>query len=167
MNKIVIINGQGGAGKDTFVNLCKKHKSNIYNISTIDYVKDIAYSVGWDGAKDEKGRKLLSDLKAALTTYDNIPFNSVCNQIENISDIENDAVIFIHCREPEEICKFKLKYDAIALLVLRGEIHNLGNYSDNNVLLCNYDYQINNNGSLTNLENDAIIFLEKLEKGEI
>ena len=35
-------------------------------ISSVDKVKEIARIAGWNGEKDDKGRKLLADLKAAL-----------------------------------------------------------------------------------------------------
>ena len=68
--KIIVINGTGGAGKDTFVDVLKSKSYVkdyfIYNYSTIDRIKTIAEQCGWDGKKDEKGRQLLSDLKDAF-----------------------------------------------------------------------------------------------------
>ena len=52
---IVIINGTGGSGKDTFVSFVSKY-NKVYNFSSIDKVKEIAKEVGWDGGKTEKDR---------------------------------------------------------------------------------------------------------------
>ena len=64
--QIVIINGTGGCGKDTFVSFVSKYK-RVYNFSSIDKVKEIAKLIGWDGGKTDKDRKFLSDLKKLTT----------------------------------------------------------------------------------------------------
>ena len=63
-HEIFIINGSGGCGKDTFVELFSKHygPDKVWNYSSVDKVKRIAKEIGWTGAKTEKDRKFLSDL---------------------------------------------------------------------------------------------------------
>lgn len=41
MKKIIIINGTGGSGKDTFVNYCAQFIKTV-NISSVDKVKEAA-----------------------------------------------------------------------------------------------------------------------------
>ena len=49
--RVVIINGGGGSGKDTFVEFCAKH-AKVINISSVDKVKEAAkILVGWNGEK--------------------------------------------------------------------------------------------------------------------
>lgn len=43
--QIVIINGTGGSGKDTFVEFCTKY-GKIMNFSSVDKVKEIAKYIG-------------------------------------------------------------------------------------------------------------------------
>ena len=81
-------------------------------LSTVDFVKEIATKCGWDGTKDLKNRKFLSDLKDLLTNWNNVPFNKIVQQVKSIEDewkyynIDlNRTAIFIDCREPEEIQK--------------------------------------------------------------
>ena len=63
MNKVVIvINGAGGVGKDTLCELASLH-FKVFNVSSITPIKEIASMCGWSGAKDDKSRKFLSDLK--------------------------------------------------------------------------------------------------------
>ena len=67
MKEIVVINGSGGVGKDTFVQFCNEY-TPIMNISSVDKVKEAAKVLaGWNGEKDEKSRKFLSDLKELNT----------------------------------------------------------------------------------------------------
>ena len=62
--RVVIINGIGGSGKDTFVVMCKDvlGANRVLNISTVDFVKEVAKFCGWDGSKQPEDRKFLSDL---------------------------------------------------------------------------------------------------------
>lgn len=48
--KIVIINGSGGSGKDTFCELCGKY-ARCEVISSITPIKEIAKSAGWNEKK--------------------------------------------------------------------------------------------------------------------
>ena len=55
--KIFYINGAGGSGKDTFVDLVEKFVP-VWKLSTVDEVKRIAIDhFGWDSVKDDKGRQ--------------------------------------------------------------------------------------------------------------
>ena len=72
--KIYIVNGAPGSGKTTF----EEYVSYIsapycYNLSAIDFVKEVATRCGWNGSKELKDRKFLSDLKRVLTEWDDIP----------------------------------------------------------------------------------------------
>lgn len=51
MKQIVIINGQGGVGKDTFIELLASSKLKIVNVSSVDGIKELARMIGWNGAK--------------------------------------------------------------------------------------------------------------------
>ncbi len=70
-NKLIIINGVARSGKDTFIDIFKSLNPNTINISSIDKVKELAREMGWDGTKDDKSRKFLSDLKDLWTDYNN------------------------------------------------------------------------------------------------
>ena len=64
---VLIVNGAPQAGKTTFNEMLKDMADGEVKIySSIDYVKMIAFTLGWDGIKDDKGRKLLSDLKTQI-----------------------------------------------------------------------------------------------------
>ena len=44
---VIVINGAGGVGKDTLCDLAAKH-FNVYNVSSITPIKEIASLCGWD-----------------------------------------------------------------------------------------------------------------------
>lgn len=166
MTKIAIINGPAGVGKDTFVNFIKDNYliGTIINVSTIDCVKTAARALGWDGVKDDKGRKFLSELKYFANQYYPISINTVR---EALSENPRAACIFVHCREPKEIDKIKEEFDAITILVRNdylGDIPNNlpNNYSDQNVFNYDYDYIINNTGTLQDLEKTAKKFITEV-----
>ena len=54
--KVFIINGSGGVGKDTFVNMIGKH-IKVLNYSSVKKIKEIAMQGGWNGGKTEKGNR--------------------------------------------------------------------------------------------------------------
>ena len=69
--KIVIVNGAPGSGKTSFESFCQDKMGDYCQIrSTVDLVKEIAlFYTGWNGEKDLKSRKFLSDLKDLLSQY--------------------------------------------------------------------------------------------------
>ena len=85
--KVIVISGQAQVGKNTFINFCKEGDYDVYDFSTIDYVKEAAKQIGWDGEKDNRGRRLLSDLKDCLTRYADIPFKKVVSISDGNSEI--------------------------------------------------------------------------------
>ena len=161
--KIAIINGRGTSGKTTFETMVKKvGKARDYNIeivSTIDYVKDKAKTFGWDGGKSPEDRRFLSDLKDALTRWGDIPYQIVKQKIE-LNEQDGTDLLFIDCREPEEIARFVRDYNAFTVLVQRGEIVPLGNHADDNVEQYQYDIIIDNSRGLDELLQEATIFVE-------
>ena len=97
--KIFIVNGGGGAGKTSFekmvVEIAAAHNQKIAILSTIDYVKGVAKSIGWDGTKTLENRRMLSDLKDLLTRWNDSPHQSVCNKIKELNDYKKVSNNFI------------------------------------------------------------------------
>ena len=169
MKKIVIvINGKGGVGKDT---LCffASEKYKVMNISSIDPIKTIAQSIGWDGRKDNKSRKLLSDLKKIATDYNDYPTRYLLEMYNEF--LANDfEVLFVHIREKEQIQHFmqEIKGNAVSLLIRRKSKNEVyGNDSDDNVEGYDYDYIYNNDKPLSNAKQDFLSFFDSLLKAEV
>ena len=158
--RIVIINGTGGSGKDTFVDFCKKYVK-VMNTSSIDKVKEIASLIGWDGGKTDKDRKFLADLKHLTTEYNDMAFNDIKKSVKKFLD-NDDEILFIHIREPKEIEKAKKEFNAVTLLIKREGLENIEtNDADKNVDNYSYDYVIYNS-TLEKLENDAKKFVNEI-----
>ena len=162
MNKqVIIINGTGGSGKDTFVEFCSKY-ANVMNISSVDKVKEAAkILVGWNGEKDEKSRKLLVDLKQLSINYNDSPTKYIEQKFEEFKSC--DAIfLFIHIREIDEIEKIKKLLDAKTLLIRNPRVALItSNNSDRNVYNYNYDYIVENEGTLEDLEHKAEEFVKR------
>lgn len=162
MKEIIIINGTGGSGKDTFVEYVSKY-ARTCNFSSVDKVKEIAKLIGWSGTKTDKDRKFLSDLKKLTTEYNDMSFISIKNAVDKFKN-SSDEIMFIHIREPEEIRRAVSAFNAKTLLVKREGLDLImTNYSDASVENYSYDYIIKNT-TLEELEESAKAFVYKLRK---
>lgn len=171
MNKqIFIINGSGGVGKDTFVELVSTELNDIFkkfhtviNFSSVDRVKEIAKQIGWTGKKYEEDRKFLSDLKNLTSEYCDMPFKSMQSKVAEFMKDEESEFLFLHIREPEEIARAVREFDAKTILVIRNSVkHIISNKSDENVFNYNYDFIIDNSGTKEELNNKAKDFIQEV-----
>lgn len=171
MNKqIFVINGFGGVGKDTFVELVSLELNNklkrfhtVVNFSSVDKVKEIAREIGWDGRKTEKDRKFLSDLKSLTRDYCDMPFQSMKNKIKEFLKSEEGQVLFLHIREPEEIKRMVNDFGAKTILVVRDSVTQItSNTSDKNVFDYHYDFIVDNNGAIEELREKAKQFVNEM-----
>ncbi len=158
--KIIIINGSGGVGKDTFVEFCSEF-AKVKNISSVDKVKEAAeILVGWKGEKDDKSRKLLVDLKQLSIDYNDYPMMYIKNEAEDFVANSEQQMMFVHIREISEIKKVKEILKAKTLLITSSRVEKiLTNQSDANVDQYEYDNYIANDGSLDELREKAKQFV--------
>ena len=95
---VIVINGSGGVGKDTLCDIAAKHYK-VKNISSITPIKKIAADCGWDGQKDDKSRKFLSDLKLLCVEYNDYPTRWALAEYLDFKNTDED-IMFVHIREP-------------------------------------------------------------------
>ena len=170
MIRYICINGAPRSGKDSFVKLCREHTQFCINLSTVDCIKEVATKLGWDGTKTLKNRKFLSDLKDLLDSWNDYSYNKVIEEIKSyqigISKDDNLIIFFIHAREPKDIQKFKDALGAITLFISnkKAEEAEVSNHADANVKNFNYDYTIENNSTLEDLDKEAIKFINKIKE---
>jgi len=172
--RIFIINGSGGVGKDTFVELVStelndmlKKFHTVINFSSVDRVKEIAREIGWEGEKLEKDRKFLSDLKILTSEYCDMPFESMKNKVTEFIKDEESKFLFLHIREPEEITRAVKEFGAKTVLIIRNSVkHITSNMADENVFNYNYDFVIDNSGTKEELNSKAKDFVQEVIDNE-
>ncbi len=162
MKVVIIINGRGGVGKDTLCDFAAE-SYRVRNVSSITPIKEIASQHGWNGEKDLKARKFLSDLKTAFTDYCDLPTKYLLEQYQ-IFAASDEQIMFAHIREGEQIERFKREVTALgakclSLLVLRGESVHYGNASDDDVENYGYDLVYDNLKPLEEAKSDFTAFL--------
>lgn len=161
--QVVIVNGQAGAGKDTFCNFYDLYGFTM-TYSSVDHIKEVAKMLGWNGKKDERSRKLLSDLKDIATEYNDLPMD-LMRRFVNAQRENNDA-IFLMIRERHKIERAKREFDAITLFVTRPDVAAItGNHADRDVGLVTYDEVIINDGTLDDLQKKADVFMYAIKVG--
>ena len=84
----------------------------------------------------------------------------VCDEINYFDGEGMTDIVFVDCREPEEIARFVEDSQALTVLVQRGEVVLLGNHADDNVENYQYDIVIDNSRGLDELLQEATIFVE-------
>ena len=169
MKKLVlVINGCGGVGKDTLCDMAAKHY-RVRNVSSVTPIKELAAQCGWQGEKDDKARKFLSDLKALTAAYNDFPTRWLAAQYEQFA-ASDEELMFVHIREGHEIEKFVSLTDGKAktLLIRGGERMRqkceagYGNASDDQVESYRYDFYFVNDRPLDETEKHFVSFLEDI-----
>lgn len=174
MKKILIINGVPRAGKDTFVDSCRRYFCEdaciphlFHAYSSVDTIKEIAYNhFGWSGEKDEAGRALISELKDAATRYNDGPFLLLVKKIIDMPA----GVLLLYIREPPEIEKVVQwcndnGVDCETVLIQNTQAekdnHNL-NTGDSSVFDYRYTFTVANNEGLYELDMVARTFMDSV-----
>lgn len=166
---VIIINGQGGNGKD-FVVKAAALKYKVRNVSVVDIPKSMARIAGWDGeSKDDASRKFLSDILVAVRNYNQACNKDVLNKIKVFSESDED-IIFVHIREPQDIIYVKERAEKVAGVKVRTLLvvsptgkRTYGNVGDDSVFNYVYDYEYVNDKCLSIKESHKKI-IELMER---
>ena len=174
--QIIMICGKARSGKDTLADYLIKGLENkkVCRIQISQYIKYYAMKYfGWDGKDETKPRDLFNKLGTEIIRNkidQNFHINRLLEDIEVLSYFY-DTFIVSDVRFPVEIEKVKEKYNNVITIKMQRDNNELtenqkkeisetalDNYKD-------YDYIIDNNGTLEELENKAKDLLEKI--GEV
>lgn len=166
----LVINGKGGVGKDTLCEAAAK-RFKVRNVSSITPIKEIAALCGWDGAKDDRSRKFLADMKKLCVDYNNYPTAWLRVQYEEFL-ASDDQIMFVHIREPEEIEKFVKATGGKAMTMLisggsRLEKSVYGNAADDNVENYEYDFIFENVGEIEEMREAFCCYLDHIIRSKI
>lgn len=164
---VIIINGKGGAGKDTLCAAAAK-RYRVENVSSIDPIKAIAARHGWKGEKDDRARKFLSDLKRVFTDYNDLPNRWLEERYHEFLSGDRE-ILFVHIREGSQIAGFRRRVTGKCLTLLvrspRTEAA-YGNSSDDEVENYPYDYIYENDKPLEQAGEDFLAFLQDVFRRE-
>ena len=158
-----IINGVAQSGKDTFVNFFRLSYF-VENYSTIDDIKKWAVFIGYNFTKTDKDRKLLSELKRIANEYIDYSFNELKAVIDKFEKNDYREILFIHIREVDEIKRVKEVYPYIKTILIKNDrVPIPDNESDQQVFNYDYDYIIENNSTLKDLEKKVKEFIKEIK----
>lgn len=161
--KIFILNGVHSTGKDTFVKYINDFGINAFHTSYVDFTRFMLSEARIDVKnKTDKMRKLLCDVNTALEEYDDIPFKDCCEIANDFNKnwIDDDWLI-IDCREPKKIERLKQKLNAKTIFIKSDKKITADNSADKAVAEdYEYDYIIDNTGSLDDLKNNTMEFIK-------
>lgn len=162
----IVINGGGGAGKDTLCDFAAKAFKTV-NVSSIDPIKKIAKENGWMGEKTPQARRFLSELKRVFTEYNDLPTKYALEKYKEF--LSGDAqLFFVHIREANQIEAFiesakKIGPAPLALLIRSKRVRSsYGNASDDMVENYPYDLIYNNDLPLEDAQADFIAFIRNI-----
>ena len=163
--------------KDKKKNPKNSPKSKIVmELSTVDYVKEVAQYCGWKGSKTDKDRSFLHELKEALAKWNNSPNQKVFDQINSLQEArsifdKSDWLFFVNIREPEAIKEFieqnkkATGLPVSTLLIINFNVPVIqSNYADRNVEHYNYDYIVSNSSDIASLRSRAENYLHSVLK---
>lgn len=163
-SKIFILNGTATCGKDTFADMVKENTSAVH-YSIIKPITDILSGLPKEvqvdmSNKDERLRKLISDIKLALEEYSDYPYRKVKNFIEYANG--KWEFIFIDMREAHNIERLKKEYGAKSVLITNKRAPKItSNIADAQVDEIDYDIKIDNNGTLEDLRKEVVEFIKQ------
>ena len=163
MKKIFVTNGIGRSGKDSWAEFVGKYIPT-HKYSIVDLPKEVAKILGWDGGKTEKDRKFLSDIVDLATEYNDSPFRDVESVVTDFKHnlIEAD-ILFIDMRDPKDIARAVKAFGAETILIDNPNVGKIeSNHADANVKDYNYDYIIENDGTLEQLDTMAKFFVREI-----
>lgn len=167
--QLVVINGPGGCGKDTFIDYCNNYLDVDY-FDTVECIKEAAEILGWNGSKDEKSRQFLHDLKMLSIRYNDLPFADLSRYVafveENAEHTSYPDLLFVHVREKEEIERIVEEFNAVTLLITseREGYEEPDLDFEKATKEINYNFHIVNDGSLEDLDKRAERFCEVMEE---
>ena len=176
---VLIINGAPRAGKDTFIELVAEVIGEPVAVySSIDWVKEQAKIMGWDGVKDTKGRAFCSEIKDACTKYNDRPFTEIMKMYEKaiIPPYNRMPYFCTNIREPAEITKLEDHCAERSISCYSIWIRNhtaeknaetLTNSGDTQYMNHSYSFQVPNHTTLDDFKNGVEILLSIITQREV
>jgi len=150
---LFIMNGYPTSGKTTFAEIFKKHSNRqVIIASSVDKIKEFAYSIGWDGKKTEEARRLLFEVKKLTVSFNNYPIKYAEELIK-----DND-VVFYDSREWREVSQLEEFDKSLSICIKNKSGSESLCASVEDIEKYKYDIYLENNSTLEEWEKKAIAF---------
>ena len=156
---LVGIVGKAGSGKSTIARLMTTISGPGSKIIAIaDAIKDIAFSMEWNGEKDEKGRKLLQSIGDVGRDYDSDTWIKLWKAQYDAS-YECDLIVVDDVRLKKEAGVINELGGVLVKVVGRGSGEGTGHYTE----VCDFDCPIefDNSVNLKEMYSWVCDFLER------
>jgi dephospho-CoA kinase len=168
---VIILSGKARSGKDTTADIIASSPDFAYRTAFGDHLKNIALILGWNGVKDKRGRKFLQQLGDVIRAYN--PRYFIDKVIKDIQDratfLPNDIVCITDCRYLNElqaiidsfpnVTTIRIERNATSDLTDTQRAHQSETELDSYL---NFDFLIQNNGTLNDLERKIKFILEEI-----
>lgn len=161
--QVFVLNGSPTSGKNTFVEMMPYET---VHYSYVDFTREILRNAGIPvETKTNDMRVLLESVNNAIEIYNDIPFKDCCDVIMDFLDgrYENCELLFIDVRKPENIDRFFRLFKGIRTVYVSNKkpISSVTE-SDSQVANYEYDFYIDNSGSLEDLQREADRFIAEI-----
>jgi len=144
MKKHIGLIGLAGSGKDTAARALLER--GWQRVGFADAIKTKAYFLGWDGLKDERGRRLLQDLGMAMRRFDE---NFWIHKAQN--SMKGGPCVFTDVRFQNE-ADFICESGGIIVRVVREGLEIGEHESESGQTRIRADYSIVNDGTVEHLQ---------------
>lgn len=157
MRMLVGFAGYAGSGKDTAAETLISQ--GYERVAFADPIKELAYKLGWNGVKDEKGRKLLQDAGNIARQYN----PEVWIDKALMEAVAHDHVVITDVRHLNEISAIRSEGGVVVWIARIGVGPANGHISENEIGPGDCDLIISNNGTLEELAEDVAKALRRIE----
>lgn len=148
--RVILLIGKAGVGKDESYKYIKELYPTAERYAFADRLKIFAYEMGWDGRKDERGRKLLQGIGQTVRAYkEGFWALKVTKAIEH--DMPEIAVI-TDCRFPNEIHIIKDYFRDVTTIRIIRDVSEMSDISEHALDDYTPDFEIMNNGTIDDLK---------------
>ncbi len=174
--KIFIVSGKAQAGKDTVCklihNYVKSKNLKVINLQFSSYIKMYAKNIiNWDGSEENKPRTFLQELGTDIIRNkidDNFFIDRIIEDIKVYSYFF-DVITISDARFPKELDSIYNSFDNVIKIRITRTLfeNNLDDEEKNHITeigldrYIDYNYEIVNDGTLDDLNNEVIKMIDK------
>ena len=162
---VLMFAGKAGAGKDTSATVVQSFIPQTERFAFAYKVKEIAKQFGWDGVKDEKGRKLLQSVGQTGRAYDKDLWAKDCAQ--RIAAYSGLALV-TDLRFRNEMNVVKEAFPDAKVILVKGRAADLGenakDISEHDLDgFDDFDFVLDNSGTEEDLKNNVEAMLKEFD----